>query len=77
MSIKSFLGWLRPVMSKPGYLQNMTPEERAERRRQDANRNMFAIQMFDMPKPRPYKAPWPRGDDGKPSSDPQAPDPRK
>jgi hypothetical protein len=46
-------------MSTPDYVRNVTPEERAERRRQDANRNMFAIQMFDMPKPRPYKAPKP------------------
>jgi hypothetical protein len=46
-----FLTWLRSVTSEPEYLRAMTPEERAERRRQDANRNMFAVQMFDMPKP--------------------------
>lgn len=57
MHIRGFLGWLRSVTSTPDYLRNMTPEERGERRRQDANRNMFAIQIFDMPKARPYKAP--------------------
>jgi hypothetical protein len=63
-----FLRWLRTVASTPDYVRNMTPEERAERRRRDANLNMFGIQIFDMPTARPYKAPKPveRRDDDSP-----------
>jgi len=60
--MKALLRWLRPDFSGPDYLKDMTPEELEERRRRSANRNMFGIQMFDMPKPRPYKAPWSHDD---------------
>ena len=62
--MKALLRWLRPDFSRPDYLKDMTPEEVEERRRRSANRNMFGIQMFDMPKPRPYKAPWSHDDGG-------------
>lgn len=58
MSVKSILRALRLVISKPERLQELTPEELAERRRRSANRNWFGIQIFDPPKPRAYKAPW-------------------
>jgi hypothetical protein len=64
MSIKGFLRGLRAIGSKPDYLRNMTPEELAERRRRSANQNMFGIQIFDPPKPHPYKAPKPHRDKG-------------
>ena len=62
-----FLRWLRSSVSTPDYVRAMTPEERAERRRRDANRNMFAVQMFDLPKAQPRKAPeLPAKSDGDP-----------
>jgi hypothetical protein len=66
MSWKGFLRWLRPDFSavrQPTYLKDLTPEERAERRRRSANLNWFGIQMFDPPPAHPHKAPW-SSDDG-------------
>jgi hypothetical protein len=70
MSWKGFMRGLRAVMSEPDYLRTMTPEQRAERRRQSARQQMFAVQMFDPPKPHPCKAAAPRShdEDSKPSS---------
>ena len=66
MSLKGFRRWLRLTTSTPDYVRNMTPEELAERRRRSANQNMFGIQIFDPPNPRPYKAPKPREDSERP-----------
>jgi hypothetical protein len=57
MSWKGFMRGLRAVMPEPDYLRKLTPEQRAERTRQSARQNMFAVQMFDPPEPRPYKEP--------------------
>ena len=65
MSVKSIVRGLRLVTSKPERLQELTPEELAERRRRSANQQMFGIQIFDPPKPRPYKAPWQQDRDAK------------
>ena len=53
----------------PLTLRKLTPEQRAERTRQSARQNMFAVQMFDPPEPRPYKEPSvPPDDKGAPCS---------
>ncbi|MHB8241091.1 MAG: hypothetical protein ACYDHN_03780 [Solirubrobacteraceae bacterium] len=61
MNWSGFLRWLRPELSsnrRPDAVQSMTPEELTQRRRRSANRNMFGVQIFDPPPPRPYRDPW-------------------